>query len=72
MSIRVTLFSATFFLLLTGIPGTVHADLATIYLKDGQARTVELVSAERGQVRWRSSAAATEEQATPRSQIDQH
>ncbi|MEN8715978.1 MAG: hypothetical protein ABF384_13790, partial [Verrucomicrobiales bacterium] len=52
------------------MPGVIHADLATIYLKDGQARTVELVSAERGQVRWRSSAAAKEEQATLRSQID--
>ena len=70
MSVRFSVSFAIFILLLSGMPGVIHADLATIYLKDGQARTVELVSAERGQVRWRSSAAATEEQATLRSQID--
>ena len=69
MSIRRSLISVTFFLLLSGTTEVVYADLATIYLKDGQARTVELVSAERGQVRWRASTASTEEQATLRSQI---
>ena len=70
MSVRFLVSFGIFILLSSGMPGVIHADLATIYLKDGQARTVELVSAERGQVRWRSSAAATEEQATLRSQID--
>lgn len=47
-----------------------RADLATIYLTNGEARTVELVSAERGQVLWKSASNSGEVQSTGRSQIE--
>lgn len=51
-------------------PWPARADLATIYLKNGQARTVELEAADRGQVQWRASASSGEVQSTLRSQIE--
>ncbi|MDF1861456.1 MAG: hypothetical protein P1U87_14665 [Verrucomicrobiales bacterium] len=52
------------------LPLPARADLATIYLKNGQARTVELEAADRGQVQWRASASSGEVQSTLRSQIE--
>jgi hypothetical protein len=52
------------------LPWPARGDLATIYLKNGQARTVELESADRGQVQWRASASSGEVQSTLRSQIE--
>lgn len=61
-------------ILLTGVALAIcvnaNAELATIYFKDGEASTVELVSVDSAQVRWKSSPTANDEQTTMRSQID--
>ncbi len=43
--------------LITGFGGIACADLATVYLADGNAATVELVAVDRGQVQWKRNAA---------------
>ena len=50
--------------------GLASAELATVHLKDGRSLTVELVSVDRGQVKWRISPAATQVQQFLRSQIE--
>ena len=50
--------------------GLASAELATVHLKDGRSLTVELVSVDRGQVKWKISPAATQVQQFLRSQIE--
>lgn len=50
--------------------GFLRAELATIYLTNGEARTVELVSADRGQISWKDTATARQVNQTFRSQVD--
>jgi len=55
---------------LCSLAGVAKAELATIYLKSGEARTVELVNADRGQISWKDSASAREVKQTFRSDVD--
>ena len=50
--------------------GIASAELATVHLKDGRSLTVELMSVDRGQVKWKISPAATQVQQFLRSQIE--
>lgn len=46
------------------------ADLATIFLRNGEAQTVELVAADRGQIQWKTSVNAPDIRVTLRSQVN--
>ncbi|MEM7601161.1 MAG: hypothetical protein AAF357_07055 [Verrucomicrobiota bacterium] len=50
--------------------GTLHAELATIYYKDGKTVTVELVDVRQAQLFWKRSASAAEVQTAMRSEVD--